>query len=193
MTEESAGRDADTYRPVPLRRHLTLAAALVLGAAAVVRLLGHARGDVGTSAPDLVGTVLLTGLALVLVAGAAVLLLSRVTVDDTRVVQQVGRQRRTLPLAPGTAVTLHREMVGAATGKRARWVLRLRRAGEAPIDLDDAAADLASVLDHVAVAGRRHPELLTDPTLRAVLDDPTLLDASGSELQVAVDDARAED
>ena len=35
--------------------------------------------------------------------------------------------------------------------------------------------------------------LLTDPTLRAVLDDPTLLDASGSELQVAVDDARAED
>lgn len=189
--DQPAGREADTYRPAPLRRLLTVAAAAVFGAAAVVRLVGHVRGDVGTSAPDLVGTVLLTGLAVVLVGGAVLVLLHRIVVDDTRVVQRVGRHERSLPLEPGTDVTLRRELSGPATAKRVRWVLRLRRAGEMPIDVDDTAApDLTSVLVHVAAAGRLHPGLLADETLLAVLDDPTLLDASAAELAVAVDDVR---
>lgn len=188
---EPVGREADTYRPVPLRRFLTLAAALVFGAAAVARLVGHVRGTTGTSAVDVVGTVLLTALALVLVVGTVVLLLNRVTVDDTRVVQQLGRHHRSLPLEPGTDIRLERRRVGAATAKRTRWVLRLRREGAMPIDVDnDLAPDFASVLDHVAAAGHRHPGLLTDPTLLAVIADPALLDASAPELEVAVDDVR---
>lgn len=191
MIEEPVGREADTYRPVPLRRFLTLAAALVFGAAVVVRLVGHVRGTTGSSAVDVVGTVLLAGFALVLAVGAVIMLTNVFVVDDTEVVQRVWWHERSLPLEPGTELTLRRELRGAPNAKSVVWKLRVGREGRPPIHVDTTGApDFASVLDHVAAAGHHHPGLLTEPTLLAVIADPALLDASASELEVAVDDVR---
>ncbi|WP_156384189.1 hypothetical protein [Marmoricola sp. Leaf446] len=173
-----------------MRQGVTLVVAVVFGAAAVWRLVGHLRGTVTSSAPDVVGTVLLTLLAVVLVGGAVLLRLNRYTVDDDRVTQQVGGHHRTLPLEPETEIRLRRELRGAE-GAHPVWTLRMSRPGEAPIMIDQVGApDFESVLAHVAEAGARHPELLADDTLAAVLDDPTLLDASAAEVAVAVDDVR---
>lgn len=175
-------------------RTATACAAVVFVGGALWRVVGHVSGTYAADVPGVVGTVVLLLLALVTGFGAVAAWANRYVVDDHEVVQQLGRHRRSVPLTGGTEVTLRRESRGGPTGFGHLFVLRLTRPGSLPVMADQAwVAQFEVLLEAVARAGQRHPSLLADPTLRAVLRDPDLLEGSRAEVDLAVDDERPAD